>query len=245
MTTEPLRRAWLSLACATFLAGACGGHAPGPYATGGGGNSTAATTAVVAMPTVGASCTDSWGDRPGTYPNGSSWYCGRDNGCTCTCNQGQIGTFGCGGVVTTSRVSSSSTTSCSSPPCALDAGALTGDAGATDAQDGADADAGYGACFSTAGLLLPALKACTSDGDCTFFGHIADCCGSVEQVGVELSQAERAVACEGRWVPSLPACGCSSNSVTTEDGRSDADGAAPEVHCVTGDAGSFCETSMP
>jgi hypothetical protein len=122
------------------------------------------------------------------------------------------------------------------------------DAGLVDAApaDAALTDSGAAACFTSNGTTEPSLKACVVDTDCTFFSHIADCCGSVVQVRINVNEELTAVACEQAWVPTLPACGCSSGSVTTEDGKSDADGATFEVHCVPlGAGGSICETSLP
>jgi hypothetical protein len=127
----------------------------------------------------------------------------------------------------------------------VDAGIV--DAAPTDAvaPDVGVPDSGPPACFTSQGVTASSLKACIIDTDCTFFSHIADCCGSVIQVGINVSNGTTAVACEQAWVPTLPACGCSSGTVTTEDGKSDADGATPEVRCINTKAGSLCETLLP
>jgi hypothetical protein len=98
-------------------------------------------------------------------------------------------------------------------------------------------------CFSDA--ALPSLKACAADVDCTFFSHVTNCCGWVEQVGVSVGHLANALACERASASTLPVCNCFSTSVTTEDGKSDVDGATPQVHCTALDGGSFCETSLP
>jgi hypothetical protein len=168
----------------------------------------------------GPPCT--WGGMQ--YPGGASWLKDSCFG-TCTCIAGSA--------------------SCSTDEC-VEGGTSIVDA-APDAivWDGGPSDAGPAACFSDAGAAVPGLKACTSDADCTFFSHVTDCCGSIEQVGVNVSEAAAAMACEGAWVSTLPVCDCVWRSVTTEDGKNDVDGATPQVHCAAGASGSFCETSLP
>jgi hypothetical protein len=115
------------------------------------------------------------------------------------------------------------------------------DAGGGDAA----ADASYGACFSSTGTLSSSLKACTSSSDCGYVRHMVSCCGAIEIIGVAAANVGEVTACVQAWQAHLPACGCGSNGVTTEDGKSDADGAAPLVDCVPINSGSFCQTFMP
>jgi len=105
-------------------------------------------------------------------------------------------------------------------------------------------DAGDLACFSSTGVVLPGLKACASDGDCTYVGHLTDCCGATLMVGVSTAQAALETACERVWSASLFGCNNCTPSVTAEDGRSLLDGGALQVDCVPTDGGSQCETSV-
>jgi hypothetical protein len=118
------------------------------------------------------------------------------------------------------------------------------DAGGPDTSDAA-IDAPYAACFSSAGAVTSSLKACTGTSDCTYVRHFTNCCGSVELIGVTKASLGEVTSCEQAWDSHFPACGCFSNSVTTEDGKSDVDGAAPQVDCVPTNSGSLCQTFLP
>ncbi len=105
-------------------------------------------------------------------------------------------------------------------------------------------DAPYAVCFGSGGTRSTSLKACLTSGDCTYFRHTINCCGSVELMGIAKVKAAQAASCEASWDSHFPPCGCFSSSVVTEDGKSDADGAAPLVQCVPIDSGSFCQTYL-
>jgi hypothetical protein len=105
-------------------------------------------------------------------------------------------------------------------------------------------DASNLACFSSTGVVLPALKTCASDSDCTYVSHLTDCCGATLMVGVSTAQAAREVACERVWSASLVGCNNCVPSLTAEDGKSELDGGELQVHCIPTDGGSQCETSV-
>jgi hypothetical protein len=116
--------------------------------------------------------------------------------------------------------------------------------GGPDASDAAT-DAQYAACFSSAGAVTSSLKACTGASDCTYVRHVTNCCGSAEFIGVAKASLSEVTSCESSWDAHFPACGCASNGVMTEDGKTDVDGAAPQVDCVPINSGSFCQTFLP
>jgi hypothetical protein len=114
-------------------------------------------------------------------------------------------------------------------------------------------DSGYALCGS---VIDPSLKACATDGDCTYQTHLTDCCGGILYVGIARSSGATFAQCEAAWEAHFPACGCFSLTKKTEDGRclvgncpaSDASppaGAKPLVHCVATGETRSCETYLP
>jgi hypothetical protein len=107
-------------------------------------------------------------------------------------------------------------------------------------------DASRDVCFPN-DATAPALKACTASDECTYERHVTDCCGAVTLVGVAASKATAFGVCEQAWDDQFPRCACLvAPGVTTEDGKQDLDGAAPQVTCVPGGMGSggHCQTSL-
>ena len=114
-------------------------------------------------------------------------------------------------------------------------------------------DSGYALCGA---VIDPSLKACATDGDCTYQTHLTDCCGGILYVGIARSSGATFAQCEAAWEAHFPACGCFSLTTKTEDGRclvgncpsSDASppaGAKPLVHCVATGETRSCETYLP
>jgi hypothetical protein len=120
-----------------------------------------------------------------------------------------------------------------------------------DAQPAADApaEAGYLACFSSSGQLSDSLKPCQADSDCVIEQEQTDCCGTILYVGVNSASATEFQGCETAWVAHFPGCGCASNKMTTEDGKTanpGVDGGAPQVHCADFTmSGGICLTFTP
>ncbi len=110
-------------------------------------------------------------------------------------------------------------------------------------------EAGYLACFSDTGQLSDSLKPCQGDSDCTIQQEQTDCCGTLLYVGVDTASASLFQMCESAWVAHFPGCGCASNKMTTEDGKSTnsgVDGGAPQVHCADFTMnGGICLTYTP
>jgi hypothetical protein len=113
----------------------------------------------------------------------------------------------------------------------------------------APGEAGYLACFDASGQLSDVLKPCQADSDCVIEQEQTDCCGTILYVGVNTASATEFQACETAWVAHFPGCGCDSNKMTTEDGKTTnpgVDGGAPQVHCADFTMnGGICLTYTP
>jgi hypothetical protein len=185
--------------------------------------------------TTSSTCT--WGG--GVYADGESWSIPGSCNSSCTCHAGfaVCSEGSCSGDASSGADASSGS----------DASSVLIDANPDGASiaDGAASDAFYSACFSPTGATLPSMKECASDTDCTYFGHVTNCCGATLMVGVSQSQAALVVSCEGVWDSNLVGCNNCVLSVTAEDGKSELDSGPLQVHCLVGDGGSFCETSLP
>jgi hypothetical protein len=83
---------------------------------------------------------------------------------------------------------------------------------------------------------------CTSDTDCDFAIHAADCCGTYAAIGFAASEADEYAALEPICVASYPACGCAARPTMTDSDElltSPSDG---HVACVTRGTGAVCLT---
>lgn len=132
---------------------------------------------------------------------------------------------------------------------AAETGPIPSDSGGDGGLDAAQADTGadspFGSCLAPDGSFAPQPRNCANgDSDCTYFAHQLDCCGSGRYVGVAKSAAAQAAACESMWEAHFPACGCAAAIPTTDDGNTDVDGAAPQVHCVGSAVTGICRTSL-
>ena len=81
----------------------------------------------------------------------------------------------------------------------------------------------------------PAGLVFVDERDCVVKEEQTDCCGTILYVGVSVASATKFDACETTWVAQFPGCGCNSNKMTTEDGKTvvqGADGGGPKVHCT-------------
>lgn len=128
---------------------------------------------------------------------------------------------------------------CPAIACLIDASTIDA---RVDAPADAPFDAAYAACFGPDGGPTHSIKTCTADSDCTYIRHTTTCCGSIEYIGIAKIDLQAAMVCEAAWDAHFPPCFCPANSssVTTEDGKSDVDGATPRVQCSS----NLCETSL-
>lgn len=83
---------------------------------------------------------------------------------------------------------------------------------------------------------------CTTDTDCSFAIHAADCCGTYAAIGFAASEASAYAALEPMCAASYPACGCAARPTVTDSGETVTDTATVQVACVTRGPGAVCLT---
>lgn len=83
---------------------------------------------------------------------------------------------------------------------------------------------------------------CTTDADCTYAIHAADCCGTYAAIGFAAYEADEYATLEPLCEASYPACGCAARPTMTDSGEMVS--SPPEVHvaCVTRGTGAVCVT---
>lgn len=113
---------------------------------------------------------------------------------------------------------------------------------------GSPGDAGV-VCSGHDATSFPSFdRACTLDSDCIVAAHLADCCGTLDALGIARSEATRFAAAEAQCESQYPACGCDSGTVRTDDGSSPPPGtgtSAVVVDCIAGTCTSRARASTP
>ena len=131
--------------------------------------------------------------------------------------------------------------------------------GAHDVGPGVDSGVGTDAAFSVdvgpgtdtgqrgdAGSACANIDAlddlCTTDLDCAFAIHAADCCGTLAAIGFSASEADRYAALEPVCDASYPPCGCAARPTLTDSGEMVDSAAVVHVACVTRGPRAVCLT---
>lgn len=122
---------------------------------------------------------------------------------------------GCGGSSTSGGTGGSGGATGGSAGSGATGGGGSGATGGSPAD--ASTDGGFSQCFDSKGNFIAGYDWTTcGGGDCSMVAHETDCCGSILLIGVASSHLKALQACEKAWRASLPACGCASNKISTQ-----------------------------
>jgi len=113
----------------------------------------------------------------------------------------------------------------------------TGGGSGSGGAPGTGGAGGASACQAIAALD----RSCSTNDDCVAEQHVANCCGTLRDIGVRASQAAAFATLEAACVASYPACRCPVVATTTDDGSIIKSDAKAGVACVAG----VCTTFVP